>query len=202
MNNSLLPDLHEIYRKLLASDNEALIDRMVSCSSIVQKKKGDIVFRPGATRSSTTILLDGVMKTFVLSPDGTENTFALYHVPGTPVIMKEDMINAAELWCKALTPCTLVEVYPGPYELADEFPELWEKLIYAWRPFYYGMMDKLRAGYTLNAKDRYLWFVEKHGALVDKISLNEIALYLGIKPQSLSRIRAELEKGGAGLENR
>ena len=64
------------------------------------------------------------------------------------------------------------------------------------------MMDKLRAGYTLSAKDRYLWFVKKYGPIVDIIPQNEIALYLGIKPQSLSRIRAELAGDGtAASEN-
>ena len=54
------------------------------------------------------------------------------------------------------------------------------------------MMDKLRAGYTLNAKERYLWFVDKYAPIIDLIPLVETARFLGIKPQSLSRIRNEL----------
>lgn len=200
MNNTQSFDLYGFYRNILQSDNEELILSFVKYSRIVKVKKGEILFRPGNSGPSTVFLLDGVIKTFILSSDGTENTFAIYFKPGTGVAMTEEMINVPEIWCKTLTPCTLIEMIgQGPYELTKEFPELWEKLMYSWRPFYFGMMDKLRAGYTLTAKERYLWFVNKYGPLVDKISLNEISLFLGIAPQSLSRIKNELaaEQNGA-----
>ncbi|MBE6736519.1 MAG: Crp/Fnr family transcriptional regulator [Ruminococcaceae bacterium] len=178
------------------TDNEALIDRLVECSRLVKRKKGEILFSPGVTCSSTIFLLDGVIKTYIRSPDGTENTLAFLFQPGTCVAMHEDMINIPKTWCKTMSPCTLIEMSPGPYELADEFPELWKHLVTGWRPFYYGMMDKLRVGYTLTAKERYLWFMDKYAPIIDYVPQAEIARFLGIKPQSLSRIRNELAEEG------
>ena len=186
-------DLREFYRKFLISDDEALIERMASHSRVVRKSKGDIIFRPEMDGPSTTFLLDGVMKTYILDQNGVENTFAIYYKPGTAVCMTKDMINIPGIWYKALTPVTLIElVGPGPYELAEEYPDCYRELTRGWMPFYYGIMDKLRATATLTAKERYLWFLNKYPDVVDRIPLVEVAAFLGIKPQSLSRIRKEL----------
>lgn len=203
MNRKQPLDLHAFYRQVLApTENEELVESLVMHSHIVTRQKGDVIFSPESGGASSYFLLNGVMKTYVLSPDGTENTFAYFFQPGTGYTMNEETIKETQLWCKAVTQCVLVELSPGLFDLAEDHPELWKKLVLAWRPFYFGMMDKLRAGYTLTAKERYLWFVEKYGPIVDVIPQNEIASYLGIKPQSLSRIRAELaEEGGVGLED-
>lgn len=42
---------------------------------------------------------------------------------------------------------------------------------------------------TLNAKQRYYKFMETHPDLLNRIAQYHIAAYLGIKPQSLSRLR-------------
>lgn len=41
----------------------------------------------------------------------------------------------------------------------------------------------------LNAKERYMEFVKKHPDLIQRLPQYYIAYYLGIKPQSLSRLR-------------
>lgn len=45
---------------------------------------------------------------------------------------------------------------------------------------------------SASAEERYLRFVETYPALVEMVPLRQIASYLGITPQSLSRIRKEL----------
>lgn len=44
----------------------------------------------------------------------------------------------------------------------------------------------------LDAKERYLWFLESYPMVVEKAPLKLIASYLGMKPESLSRIRKEI----------
>jgi CRP-like cAMP-binding protein len=45
---------------------------------------------------------------------------------------------------------------------------------------------------STSAEERYLKFVETYPKLIEQVSQNHIASYLGITPQSLSRIRKEL----------
>ena len=44
----------------------------------------------------------------------------------------------------------------------------------------------------LDAKARYLWFLEEYPMVIEQSPLKFIASYLGMKPESLSRIRKEL----------
>lgn len=197
MNEPQPIDLYAFYRRMFGSDaREDLVSAFVEHSHVKTYDKGEVIFSPTQGGTSSFFLLNGVMKICVLSPDGTENTLGYFFQPGTGYAMNEETIKATELWCKTVTPCVLVELSPGLFDLAEEYQELWKKLVLGWRPFYFGMMDKLRAGYTLSAKERYLWFAEKYGPIVDIIPQNEIASYLGIQPQSLSRIRNELAEGG------
>ena len=175
------------------SDDEEMISAVASYCRIIHKKKGDILYGPGATEDSTIVLLDGVLRTYILSPDGTENTLTFWFKPGTFICVTKEMINIPEYWCAALTDCTLIEmVGTSVYKLAEDYPELWKEIMCGTLPFAIRILDKVRAGYTLTSKERYLWFLEKYGPIADKIPHAEIALFLGIQPQSLSRIRAEL----------
>jgi len=45
-----------------------------------------------------------------------------------------------------------------------------------------------------SAEERYLVFIKTYPQLVENIPLNQIASYLGVTPQSLSRIRKELSQ--------
>ena len=183
----------DFFRDFFMSDDEEMISAVASYCRIIHKKKGDILYGPGATEDSTIVLLDGVLRTYILSPDGTENTLTFWFKPGTFICVTKEMINIPEYWCAALTDCTLIEmVGTSVYKLAEDYPELWKEIMCGTLPFAIRILDKVRAGYTLTSKERYLWFLEKYGPIADKIPHAEIALFLGIQPQSLSRIRAEL----------
>ena len=187
----------EFFRDFFMTDDEESISAVASHCHIVKKKKGDILYGPGATEGSTIVLLDGVLRTYILSPDGTENTLTFWFKPGTFINVTKEMINIPAYWCVAATDCTLIEmVGTTVYDLAEEYPLLWKEIMFGTLPFAVRIMDKARAGYTLPAKERYLWFLENYGPVESKVSQLEIASFLGIAPQSLSRIRAELEQEG------
>ncbi len=42
---------------------------------------------------------------------------------------------------------------------------------------------------TMTAQERYIYLLETNPKLLDNVKLEHIATYLGITPQSLSRIR-------------
>lgn len=183
----------DFFRDFFMTDDEETISAVASCCHIVTKKKGDILYGPGATEGSTVVLLEGVLRTYILSPDGTENTLTFWFKPGTFICVTKEMINIPAYWCVAATDCTLIEmVGTTVYDLAEEYPLLWKEIMFGTLPFAVRIMNKARAGYTLNAKERYLWFLDKYEPVVDKVSQVEVATFLGITPQTLSRIRAEL----------
>lgn len=57
---------------------------------------------------------------------------------------------------------------------------------------YVSTHNRINQTLTDSADDRYLAFLKNYPALVQRVPQNQIASYLGITPQSLSRIRKEL----------
>lgn len=56
------------------------------------------------------------------------------------------------------------------------------------------MSRRVMSIHTETAEQRYLKLIEQYPYLLDKAQLSHVASYLGIKPQSLSRIRKKLAK--------
>ena len=48
-----------------------------------------------------------------------------------------------------------------------------------------------------DAMGRYQWFLEEYPGLIDIVSHKHIASFLGMMPESLSRLRRTLREGGA-----
>jgi CRP-like cAMP-binding protein len=57
---------------------------------------------------------------------------------------------------------------------------------------YIATHKRINDSLSTSAEERYLKFVETYPMLFEQIPQNQIASYLGITPQSLSRIRKEL----------
>ncbi len=57
---------------------------------------------------------------------------------------------------------------------------------------YVASRRRINESLTASAEERYLTFLKTYPALVEQVPLNQIASYLGITPQSLSRIRKDL----------
>ena len=53
---------------------------------------------------------------------------------------------------------------------------------------------RINASLSASAEERYLAFMKTYPALVEQVPQSQIASYLGITPQSLSRIRKELSQ--------
>lgn len=188
-------DLYAFYRNWFSDKvSDEAVAWVAAHSRVVTKKKGEVIFAPGMDAPGFNLLLEGIMKTYISNPDGTENTFAIYFQPGMSISMSKEMVEIPGMHMKALENCKLIQMYDkDPFELAEIYPDLWREIALAFQQFYFGMMDKLRAGYLLTGKERYLWFLNKYPYVADRISQVEVANFLGIAPQSLSRIRADLE---------
>ncbi len=61
---------------------------------------------------------------------------------------------------------------------------------------YVATQHRLAKSYSEEAEQRYLELTQKHPGLVNRVPQYLLASYLGIKPQSLSRIRGKMSKRG------
>jgi CRP/FNR family transcriptional regulator, anaerobic regulatory protein len=85
---------------------------------------------------------------------------------------------------------TEVESIKIPLDLLEDLMKENLKLAHHFR-ILYNQMDRFRL-ISLNAEERYKNFLETNPSLSEKIPLKDIASFLGIFPESLSRIRRKL----------
>lgn len=95
-------------------------------------------------------------------------------------------------YIKAIENTTLFSISHSDMEiLYDRFP-LWQKFgRLVWEDAFASVLYGIHNFQTLTAKERYLDLL-KRSDLVFRVPLKDLSLFLGITPQSLSRIRKEI----------
>ncbi|PKH52655.1 Crp/Fnr family transcriptional regulator [Tenacibaculum sp. Bg11-29] len=95
-------------------------------------------------------------------------------------------------YIKAIENTTLFSISHSEMEiLYDRFP-LWQKFgRLVWEDAFASVLYGIHNFQTLTAKERYLDLL-KRSDLVFRVPLKDLSLFLGITPQSLSRIRKEI----------
>jgi hypothetical protein len=59
---------------------------------------------------------------------------------------------------------------------------------------YHDMVDEKSRMISDDATTRYLKFMERYSFMVDRLPLKEVASFLGIRQQSLSRLRGKMNE--------
>ena len=94
---------------------------------------------------------------------------------------------------EALEDCVLYLAYKDDFDkLVSEYPVFNNFMRAMLERTIKGMTGKSMSMTLLSPEDRYLRFIKHCPRVVERVSLKYIASYLGIKPESLSRIRTRL----------
>jgi len=160
------------------------------------------IIRRGRVCRQVYIVLEGAVRVF-RSVEGEERNFwfgiegdLLYSDAG--IVMRE----ASKETFEAIERCRLFRFdYDEMMERCATDFELfrwWNGMVHR---ELYNAVERLSAFTSMNATERYLQLLCEHPSIVQRIPLAHIASYLGVTPQSLSRIRANFagkgsERGG------
>ena len=167
--------------------------RAVSALNIFRSvRKGTVLLREGQRSTDGYFVLEGCIRMYYLI-DGEEKTTAFYTEMET------------------VTPSCVVSRAPSPYYLATtedsiltgSNPDM-EKEVFAQfpkfetlcRPVTEELVVKQQITFddfkTSSPEQRYLSLVEQRPDLIRRVPAHQLASFLGIKPQSLSRLRARI----------
>lgn len=161
-------------------------------------KKGTVLLRKGQQSRDSYFVLKGCIRTYYII-DGEEKTTAFYTeleaftppcvISGTP----------SEYYISCIEDSILTISNPGmEAEVNAKFP----KFEIMCRMLSEELLAKQRVDFdefkTSSPEQRYLNLLQKRPDLLQRVPQHQLASYLGIKPQSLSRLRARiLGKGKA-----
>lgn len=165
---------------------------IVSLDLFRSVKKGTIVLKEGQQSKESYFLLKGCIRTYYVL-DGEEKTTAFY----------------TEM--EALTPPCVISKTPSEYyvsciedsillvsnsDMEAEVNSKFPKFEIMCRMLSEELLAKERIDFdefkTSSPEQRYLNLIQKRPDLIQRVPQYQLASYLGVKPQSLSRLRARI----------
>ncbi|WNJ17031.1 Crp/Fnr family transcriptional regulator [Pontibacter sp. G13] len=159
-------------------------------------EKGAYFLEAGDISNRMAFLFSGLLRVFERVED-REFTSYFNVFPRNPIVCGYTSFitqRAATESIQALEPCQLVAIsHPDLHKLYRQFPIFQQLGRILMEQNYVASMKRIHSLQHASAKDRYLQLLTKYPDLMNRIPHHYIASYLGITPESLSRIRRQLK---------
>jgi len=166
-----------------------------SMLEVVKVKKKEVLLHLGEVCDNIFFIKSGILKGSIIDEYGDlhtvrfncENdaiTSMLSFVDQSPSNMQIQCVEAGEVLCFKYQDFEYMnKLYPG---LAPAFHKLMLRR-------YHSMLDEKSRMITNDASTRYRKFIERYETMEERLPLKDIASYLGIRQQSLSRLRSKMD---------
>lgn len=183
-------EIREIVRSVYPVSEE-WIEKVEACATLMHLKKGEVFIKQGVKNEYFYFVKEGLLRSF--SPDGDKENILWFAVSGDivasmhSIFMGEPAISSVQ----ALVPSDLYKIsrtdmealYEASHELAN-----WGRVV-AYEELF-ALERRYRYIGQGDAYSRYKSFIQMRSTeVVQQIPLKYIAAYLGITPQTLSKIR-------------
>ena len=94
---------------------------------------------------------------------------------------------------ETITDCKLIKISKPDFQLLQENTAFWNNFVKSVTNEHLSCkLERVKDFQILTAKERYLKFITQNPKLALNVSVDNIASFLGIEPQSLSRIRKQV----------
>ncbi len=158
--------------------------------------KGSFLFREGDICDFVGLTLQGCLRTFFLK-EGKELTL-FFHPEQTTLGDYESLRRQtpACFSCQAIADSEVLLINTKVIEAFELQPDGQKLLRLVVEDLAFQLRDRLLALYRDTPEQRYLSFIRTEPELIKHIPQHYLASYLGIEPESLSRLKRRLEQKG------
>lgn len=169
------------------------IEKAISESTFIKNfKKGDILLKEGGISNECYFILKGCIRGYFIK-DGEEKTIEFYTEEQSIVPVNYGTFEPSEYYLECLED-TIVSV--GNPKLEKEIFQKYPELESLSRKIAETIIIKQQVSFTefktSTPEERYLNMLKIRPDLYQRVPQYQIASYLGIKPESLSRIRKRI----------
>ena len=139
-------------------------------------------------------IVKGCLQVYVIGKNGSESTRSFYFENGwvTDIFGFKNQTPSTE-YIKCVEPCQLLRIHYGPFQaLCKEVPQfdaLYKEILEA---SYNNTVYRVNTLTSLNALERVQWLMESKPLIMSRLSSKLIASYLGISPETMTRLKAKL----------
>jgi len=180
----------QLFKDIPDTDRE-LIDSTIEYRTY---KEGDLLSRPNSTCRELFFICNGVLRIVMQNDKGADVTHFFLKENQLCTILNSfiKQVPAEEVIQAACDVEVIVISRPKLYGLYDKIPYLKNLLD---QIIQQGLLDKIQLKNAYLGQDsasRYRQFLLRQPEIALRVSLTDIASYLGVTPQSLSRIRKNM----------
>jgi CRP/FNR family transcriptional regulator, anaerobic regulatory protein len=181
-----------------SSNVESFIDEMLPLIRTKKVKTGDIILRIGDVCNQASILLDGITRNFFYVDEKEITTWFDFegsyigslhsYLTQTPSIEGIEVVEDA----------TLLEISYDRFMNLMQKNKAFKNFVDNVTLFFvFQLEERGRVLQSCTAQDRYQNFIAKHPEVNKKIPQKHLASFLGITPETLSRIKAKPKSYGS-----
>ena len=195
-----MEDLELIYKKVwdhynqITNFTKAEFDQIVELSTIVTLKKGELVFKQGTIPKYGGYIIRGAVRYFHTDNDRREITTGFQFEDDCFGDMRSILFNEpASLSLQAIEETTIGRLDKSHYlHLFDHCKPFAKVMLLALEKNYNQLVGETIQRIDREAQERYVKMMSQYPHILQRVPQRHIASYLGIKPQSLSRIRKSI----------
>ena len=177
----------EKYLPLGDTEKEALISRLVQRKI----KRRQYILQEGDICKHFTYVIDGCFKMYGVDNSGTEHN--LIFAAEDDWIADIDSLHKerpSKLFIEAIEPCNILQLSKGDlWYLYTNYPKFDRNFRVIIEDKYIELQNRLLQTFSSTAYERYENFLEQYPKLSNRLPNTQIASYLGITPEFLSKIR-------------
>lgn len=193
-NDSMDKTIFSTYLTTNLALPEEAIDHLLKDSRRLHLEPGDFALRAGDLCKHTFFVEQGLLKQYSIDEKGKEHIllFAPEHWFASN-IESVHFGRPSQYFIEAIEPSQVLLISPEAIhrlgQCLEEFQSFGTRLLYTHIATLQSRVTELQSA---DAEERYLQFVRTYPSLTLRVSQKQIASFLGITPESLSRVRREL----------
>ncbi len=170
-------------------------EAIIKSTEIKEFKKGDFLIKEGQKNQNSYFVLKGCIRQYNLS-DGIEGTTRFFIEDEWIISVNESSENAISIFnLICMEDCTLVSGNEQKaQELFEKFPRLETISRKIVETAFSEIQKSVLSYYSETPEQRYLSLVNSQPNILQRIPQYHIASYIGVKPESLSRIKKRITK--------
>lgn len=188
-------DVRAFYRDIIGIQNEEVIELYTKNTTYIARNKGEVFVHAGEPVATVRFLLRGVTRGYIIDEKGQDHIISFAFDYGEAVIGSMTPILPSQLYMEAVTDIELLEI---PLTVIMEGLGMDVSCIHLYEQQRSLKDDRELSVHialsTLSGEERYQWFLSEYRDIADIVPQNYIASFLGIQPQSLSRIKRQLRE--------
>lgn len=170
------------------------LDQVLPYFESVKGKRGEHLLTQGAVCQYVYFIVKGCVQVYVLDKQGKESTRSFYFEQDwvTDIFGFKHQTPSSE-FIKCVEPCQLLRIHHAPFQAlcsaVPQFDALYKEILEA---SYNSTVYRINTLTSLSALERIQWLMETKPRIMARLSSKLIASYLGVSPETMTRLKAKL----------